>query len=220
MASVADLTRPCPIDGNSDMYGLGIRIGFYLQWYGALLAAWIAPGEAPALRLTNVLFTAAVFLATVIQTMEPAEIYIILLLNFGSSLYLIPVFAWRFATGFDPKWDPTRFPQSKPPSTMFNRMRTILLIAVMSYQIWFWLTQVPLLNTKQCVSYGFIFHKIPLNQHWFWLANLIITAVLLAVLALVFVLMIFRGHKPGKNDDDDWDNMLVHLCLIYINLKN
>jgi hypothetical protein len=50
------------------MYGLGIRIGFYLQWYSAIVASWIAPSEINSLRFTNSLFIAATFLALVIQT--------------------------------------------------------------------------------------------------------------------------------------------------------
>jgi hypothetical protein len=89
----------CTITGNPDMYGLGIRIGFYMQWYGAILAAWIAPSEVPGLRFWNPLFIAATFLALLIQTVEktlhPVEIYTILLLTFGGYFHFVPLYIWH-----------------------------------------------------------------------------------------------------------------------------
>jgi hypothetical protein len=41
------------------LYGLGIRVGFYLQWYSTILASWIAPSEVPSMRLSNFFFFAA-----------------------------------------------------------------------------------------------------------------------------------------------------------------
>ncbi len=72
------------------MYGLGIRIGFYLQWFGASLASWIARSEVKPLRFSNSLFVAAAFLALIIQVskggLRAVEIYIVLLLMFGAYL--------------------------------------------------------------------------------------------------------------------------------------
>ena len=65
----------CEIQGNSDIYGLGIRLGFYLQWYGVALAAWIAASKIPSMRVANVFFSAATFLATLIQKPKPVEMY-------------------------------------------------------------------------------------------------------------------------------------------------
>ena len=76
-------------DGNTDMYGLGIRIGFYLQWYAGGFASWLALSEVVELRLTNSVFIAATFLALLIQVildvsnLQVVEVYIILLLTFG-----------------------------------------------------------------------------------------------------------------------------------------
>ncbi|TKA66540.1 hypothetical protein B0A49_10482 [Cryomyces minteri] len=93
----------CTFDGNSDMYGLGIRIGFYLQWYSGILASILAPSELPGLRFAKALFIAATFLALLILTiqnplgLQVAEVYIILLLTFGSYLFFVP-FERQFQT--------------------------------------------------------------------------------------------------------------------------
>jgi hypothetical protein len=106
----------CVTDGNSDMYGLGIRIGFYLQWYSSILASWFAHSEVEGLRLTNNLFVASTFLALIISTsngasnLQAVDIYITLLLTFGYYVFLIPVYAWRIVTAGNARLDPTRWP--------------------------------------------------------------------------------------------------------------
>ena len=100
----------CKIKGNSDMYGLGIRLGFYLLWYGAILARWMAPSEIKSVGYTTDVFVAATFLALIILTAEdveslqPVETYIVLLLMFGAYLALVPMYLWRLVTACDPYW--------------------------------------------------------------------------------------------------------------------
>ncbi|CAN9432283.1 unnamed protein product [Alternaria sp. RS040] len=73
----------CEVSGTSDMYGLGIRVGFYLQWMSAPAAAWIAPGETSSLRTANAFFVSATFIGLIIETalnhLDVVEIYVILL---------------------------------------------------------------------------------------------------------------------------------------------
>jgi len=174
----------CTIDGNADMYGLGIRIGFYLQWYGTILASWLAPPEVPNLRLANMFFITATFIALVIQrdTLLPSEIYIILLLFFGSTLYLLLVNLWRVATGFNDRWDPTRFPMAEPPKKTANLLYSLLLMAVLLFMLWFWSVRVPTLDGEDCEQYGFMFSKIRLNNSGFRIFHLVIYSLLLVTI--------------------------------------
>jgi predicted branched-subunit amino acid permease len=100
----------CKIEGKSDMYGLGIRLGFYFLWYGAILARWLAPTEIKSLAYTNDVFVAATFLALIIATatdvysLEPVETYIVLLLMFGTYLVMVPMYIWRLLSACDPYW--------------------------------------------------------------------------------------------------------------------
>lgn len=49
----------CKFKGNADMYGLGIRLAFYLQWLGSIFAAWIARSEVSDLAFSNAVFISA-----------------------------------------------------------------------------------------------------------------------------------------------------------------
>lgn len=181
----------CTFDGNTDMYGLGIRIGFYLQWYGGILASWLAPSEVPSIRFANGLFVAATFLALLILTahdvtnLQVVEVYVILLLTFGSYLYMVPLFVWRFLTACNPYWDPSRFPIVRS-SRVESTLNLFLLIAVTSFQFWFWFARVPQLAGQNCEEYGFFFAKVPLNVPWFQVLN-IIRYFLLSLLCIVML---------------------------------
>lgn len=35
----------CEIPGDSDFFGLGVRVGSYLQWFALILAGEVAPGQ-------------------------------------------------------------------------------------------------------------------------------------------------------------------------------
>lgn len=60
----------CPFTGNPDLYGIGIRIGFYLQWISTLLATLFTPWEEDILRILNLLMQSAIFLGLVFLTQD------------------------------------------------------------------------------------------------------------------------------------------------------
>jgi len=182
------------------MYGLGIRLGFYIQWYSTILASWIARSEVPGLRLSNFLFVAATFLALIIQTakkkLRPVEIYIVLLLTFGGYLYLVPLYIWRLLTGCTPRWDPSRYSRVKI-GKMFSALNFALVISVSGFQIWFWITKVKVsrfgnASPNTCRPYGFFFEKFHLNGMGFVIANIAFHSLLLACCAFVLALLIVK----------------------------
>ncbi|KAF2866802.1 hypothetical protein BDV95DRAFT_598690 [Massariosphaeria phaeospora] len=206
------------------MYGLGIRIGYYLQWSGGLLAAWICPREVPTLRLTRTLFVASTFLALLTQVPEPGnlevvEIYITLLFTFGSGLYLLPIFIWRLVTKGDPRKDPSRFPKAGPTSNAYNYSYGVLLVAVLSFQIWFWATRVDALKEKSCVQYGFLFTKIVLHSKDFKILNLVYSSVvLLLVVGTCFVRPFLRLCRKGNSKSTDLEvesTQYSHTLVLY-----
>ena len=188
------------------MYGLGIRVSFYLQWYSGILAAWIAPSEIPTLRIGYTFYIAATFLAVIIQVaqqrLEIIEVYIVMLLTFGGTLYLLPILIWRVLTWFNHAYDPWRFPRAKPPGKLFQALDTCLLVGVLSFQIWFWVQMVPRLKNSSCIWYGFIFYKVVLNSNVFWIFNLVVSALLLGIIVIFSVLRFYEWW----NDEDDYND--------------
>jgi hypothetical protein len=197
----------CSFSGNADMYGLGIRIGFYFQWYSTILASWIARPEVPSLRLSNSLFVAATFLALVIQTamnkLRPVEIYIVLLLTFGGYLYLVTLYIWRLLTCCTPRWDPSRYSRVRN-GKVFSALNFALLISVSLFQLWFWFAKakkaVSSTGSDTCRPYGFFFWKFHMDAKGFVIANIVFHFVLLACCLSVMGVMVAKhlGHFEEK----------------------
>lgn len=200
----------CQFEGNSDMYGLGIRLGFYLQWFGVIFATWIAPDEVPGFRFGNGLFVAATFLALVIQesrdvnALQVVEVYIILLLMFGAYVYIVPVYIWRLFKKCSPYWDPTRYPRVDPGPVTAN-LGLLLEFAVLGLQFWFWFARVQDLKSESCEQYGFFFAKIRLDNAGFVVVNLLIYFMLAIVcLVLVFAKWVkMLGYLKELNENDE-----------------
>jgi len=174
----------CSFDGNTDMYGLGIRIGFYLQWFSSILSSSLAPSEVEGLRYSNSFFIAATFLALLIlsiqdvSSLQVVEVYIILLLTFGFFLFMVPLYFWRILTKSNPKYDPTRWPRVEISST-YSVIQFLLLVAVASYQLWFWFARVSELDRQDCEEFGFFFTRVRLNAKWFQILNIVFHFLLL-----------------------------------------
>lgn len=183
------------------MYGLGIRLGYYLQWYGGISASVLAPQEAPGAGFALGLFVSATFLALVIQTvldnLQVVEIYVILLLTFGAYISIVPLMLWRLITGCQPLWDPTRFPPVDRGATNSD-LHSLLLLAVIGFQLWHWITRVPSL---ECRQYGFVFAKVPLQSRAFQIVNVILSCVLCAAVLVLASLRLKDLAKDPKGQE-------------------
>jgi len=222
------------------MYGLGIRLGYYLQWYGVILARWIAPSEVKAIGFSIDLFVAATFLALIILTandvesLQPVETYIVLLLMFGSYLVLVPIYLWRLLTACDPYWDPTRYPLVNTGALQAN-LSFLLLLAVLVFQYWFWFDRVPDLDRYSCEQYGFLLSQVRLNSRasvvlnalmYFWLG---VVCLYLLILKILHILgfpdpgeqrkrrVISRSHKERHiellQNFDTWVKLIVAIMV-------
>ncbi|UNI19242.1 hypothetical protein JDV02_005439 [Purpureocillium takamizusanense] len=204
----------CQHDGNPDMYGLGIRLGFYLQWLSLNLAVTLrVHEEIPAIRFTNTSFIAAEFLAVLIQisqaTIEPVDIYIVLLLCYGAFLFLAPLYIWRIVTGFEPSLDPTRWPVVEP-GILDTQLHYLLLIAVSSFQIWFWAVPADTRTANDCATYAFIFAKIPLENKAFRAVNISLYSCLLILAALSYISLarFFKSATAEDANESDTESYL------------
>ena len=197
----------CAIDGNTDMYGIGIRIGFYLQWYGGIFASWLAPSEVPGLRLTISIFIAATFLALLIQiirdvsSLEVVEVYIILLLTFGYYLFLVPLYIWRVLTRCNPSLDPSRYPRVGA-GAVYSVLSFLLLVAVSSFQLWFWFARVPTLNNRSCEEYGFFFAKVRMNEKVFMTVNIVLFFLLFVFCGVILLISLGKRMKLVEEPED------------------
>ncbi len=177
------------------MYGLGIRLGFYLQWYAGIYANMLAiESEIAGNRLALAAFMWGTFIALLVQTIRQAlsaiDIYVVLLMCFGYHYFIIPVLLWRLLTCFDYQLDPTRWIVVKA-STALNVTNVVLLLATSVYQLWFWISGIHTIP-NDCNPVGFLFVKVPLVSVPMWAVNVALQCVLICVGLLGPVRYLFK----------------------------
>ena len=162
---VRDSTTPaCGFPGNSDTYGLGIRLGVYLQWISAIVTKeFLVASKAEILRElvdVNTIFSLAIFIATVSwssryaapvdSTVHGVEILIMLHIYFGNT-YIISyeqLLRGKHGRGL----------------TFFGITSTIFITAGMScYAIYFWFYALDILPGTGCGNYAFLFAKVRID---------------------------------------------------------
>ncbi|KAF2810534.1 uncharacterized protein BDZ99DRAFT_463095 [Mytilinidion resinicola] len=134
-------TQPCSFTGNADLYGIGIRIGLYLQWVTTLTTTLYEPKDEEILRVINLLIQSAVFMGLILLTsrnqIEPVEPVISIWLIFGALSSLS-------GSGMNPL------------GHFSGLYRVALYTAVAGYACWFWFTGLDgTLQGQQCETVAF-----------------------------------------------------------------
>lgn len=88
----------CGFIGNPDIYGLGIRLGIYLQWIASCISStyYIRPLDHPGLLDSYLTFNSALLIAIFVLTAQPltthaAEIYIVFFMIFNGWSTAFPI---------------------------------------------------------------------------------------------------------------------------------
>jgi hypothetical protein len=175
----------CYIEGRPEMYGLGIRIAFYLQWAGVTLLTYFDERSLPDIRLLGLLLSGAMSLSLVIQVandrLQPADIYISLLLAAGIFIFLVPIYVWRALTLCNPYWNPLRWiRENQIPAVRFAHFG--LVVAVASLATWYYTTFLPSWD-NDCEQYGFFFTKVSLHNTPYIAFNAILYILMIVVCA-------------------------------------
>ncbi|KAI0445111.1 hypothetical protein F4803DRAFT_509444 [Xylaria telfairii] len=202
----------CHLDGNADMYGLGIRLGFYLQWLARIVTDLLVVcspcdcsrssmlAEVEGGRFALQCFVIALFVAIVSQagtsSATVVDLYISLLICVGDYFFFIPIYVWRLATRFNPLLDPTRW-LIAAPSAAYSLLDQLLVVASAAFQIWFWAWKVQNDAPADCETFGFLFSKIPMRSLSFRTVNIVIQTLVMGIAVTAIVLpYVLKLEKP------------------------
>jgi hypothetical protein len=155
-------TGECSFQGNSDAYGLGIRIGVYLQW----MASYIANNnkyakEAIGMLLdTNTIFITSLLSATIVLSHDADNTYaldiaILLYLLWGTTNSIFSISGGRTVLASPDPWH-------APFSAVGSIFRIGLSSATTYFSVWFWFSGVHLLQETECGSSIFFFAQVSL----------------------------------------------------------
>ncbi|KAL8637721.1 MAG: hypothetical protein Q9226_009089, partial [Calogaya cf. arnoldii] len=149
----------CSHDGNPDFYGLGIRVGIYLQLTTAIVAKYFHPEAIPENLTANTIFLLALFAAVATATLDsglrPEEIVILLQLCFGFLLSVLSLLGGSLR----PNDHDEHTTISRPPP-FASYLRLILTVAICAYAVWFWFPGKDEMRMSGCATYMFLLTKV------------------------------------------------------------
>ena len=136
------INMECGFTGNSDVYGIGIRIGYYTQALAVWFANYFHFREARVLRSVNNLFLIALAIVGLIYVSDARKVYAVeafLLLYIGITIAIVSIL------------DSTRF-TSRFMETSNERMVARMLISIMGqiFLVYFWWTGLDLMRPTPC----------------------------------------------------------------------
>jgi hypothetical protein len=143
-ACEADAPKPlrteapyCEIRGNSDFYGLGVRLGIYFTW----LTSWIA-NNFLADEMAGAFDTNSIFLLSLLITM--LYFSITFRLNAVDGLVLLQL-AWGFVFSVMSLWGyRTMYYRKEGPDGkkhfggLGTHFRLLLMVSISAYSVWYW----------------------------------------------------------------------------------
>ncbi|RFU79669.1 hypothetical protein TARUN_2536 [Trichoderma arundinaceum] len=196
----------CGHQGRPDMYGLGIRLGIYMQWVGEMLVQFLDEADVSDIRLLGLLLSGAIALALLVkivdQDAQPADIYIMLQLAAGPFIFLMPIYIWRILTCCNPNWDPLKW-TSEISTPVYGVATTILLVVISALGLWFF-TSYMSTQGRRCEHYGFFFAKTRLDNAAYMVVNIVIYVIIIVVCVAIALSWTgvwdgqFRTHKHRR----------------------
>ena len=160
-----DVMNLCSIDGNQDLYGLGIRLGIYFHLIATILVNRFLPNEVSGAWDTNSIFLLAVFAAvakaTVSRTVHYVEAFVMLQSMFAFLLAVVPTnshLKWWFRAiaGIMEEKDFQFLEKNLSSSQVGRSWRAYLALGIACYNVWFWFNfEAP----TSCRAYIFLFAK-------------------------------------------------------------
>jgi hypothetical protein len=160
---MAPTSQPCPFNGNSDIYGIGVRIGLYAQWVATLLVTLFDPEEEETFRVVNLIIQSSIFLGICQQASyetNAVEPIITLFLMCGSLSSLTGDGIGYF-------------------SHVSGVFRALFYTALSAYCCWFWFVGLDKMTRPGCEEIAF-FGRTSING---WFRSL---AKALSVFGLIF----------------------------------
>ncbi|QGI65073.1 hypothetical protein CEK26_009026 [Fusarium fujikuroi] len=180
----------CSLEGRSDVYGVGIRAAFYAQWLGSLLMEYLSEENLTDLRFISLFSSAAASISFVIgvayNSLEPLDIYFLLLLAMGFHIFQMPLYIWRILTRCQAHLDP--FQLSKESHGHFYHLMSLtVLSANVSIGTWYFTTFLPQLD-RDCRDLVFLFGKVSLeNQGYSMGGSIFFIGVLVGIGGFIFL---------------------------------
>jgi hypothetical protein len=190
----------CSRVGNTDLYGLGIRLGVYLQLFSTLIANHCLPETAQEAWDSNAVFIVAIFIAILKSSVTktdpaPFEAFVMLqmLLAFLLAVFSVAGSLWLlfdlcvrvlsgdfFLTTAKSSVILTELSLSRSTrSQLGTNARSLLTVCIAGYQCWYWFGGAKQLGANsECDAFVFLFKRVGIQSR---------AAVVFKIFAVLFL---------------------------------
>ena len=172
--------EPCGFVGSSDIYGIGIRIGYYAQAFSIWVANFFVLREARALRAVNALFMFAMCIGLIFMSATPSQTYSVE----AYIMIQIILVVWYVGTLDLSKYSRKHW--------KFNFERSVItngcFVGMIVYNVWYWWVGLDVMLKTPCGSFGYFLSKVALDG-WYRKANMA-----LAIICTCFQFLLECGH--------------------------
>ena len=215
--------------GDADFYGLGIRLGLYLQWASSFITNWFTPMERPAFVITYVIFNLSITIAVLVRVFGQqctfvAEIFVVLTLFWGGLNVVLLVPLLRGITlnatmdiTLPKNRDSIRMIQTSPSLKWASNLLNCFMSPV---TIWFWvrLAAVGQQDFGSTPGQTSLFFFARIQRHGVKTLSIFMSvASVFNFLWFSWILFPLRG--PPNDEDLEDDSFEVFLCeLVWVPL--
>ncbi|KAJ5733369.1 hypothetical protein N7493_002155 [Penicillium malachiteum] len=218
-------SQECANQGDSDVYGLGVRVGLYLQWLASFILRNIGSWDTmTSVRTANNALCIALALAETIRIVERKALAIDYLLSYYLTVILfysesyrirlevgktVPLFKDMGLFGVNNNAPTRASPEMKDKIQSYTLVPDLSLIfqnaffaAYTLIGAWFWLHGIKRIQDSPCSDHAAIILLFHLrNQSWYTAAT-VLAIVLGLFWAIVFVVNLYmftsaKGTSPG-----------------------
>ncbi|KAL2268758.1 hypothetical protein VTJ83DRAFT_3604 [Remersonia thermophila] len=196
------MPTPCSLQSSADLYGLGIRLSFYLLWFSVLVGERLHERHAQVPRAVELVLAYAVALALAMAAsrgvLTPADAYAALLLVSTTVYLLVPRYVTDLASWARPDLGlGTPVARGRSGFGLVGAARSGFVLGVVGLHLWFWADGVasPGLGKGLCCSdgercqaqryTGFAFGPLDMRSGGFRAMNVLLMLTLLAGGAVV-----------------------------------
>ncbi|RSL69020.1 hypothetical protein CEP54_002484 [Fusarium duplospermum] len=186
----------CLLPGRPELYGVGIRTAFYIQWLGSLMIEFITEDYLTDMRFISVLSSVAALTALIIgaaqEKLYPLDVYFLLLFAMGFFLFQIPLRTWQLLTRCQPHLDPF-FISRESHGIFYNLMTVTILAGNTAMGAWYYTTFLPRLD-RECWEAVFVLGKVDLENRGKHIKRLRILRIASGL--VVFTLLVLAIELP------------------------
>lgn len=192
-------TANCGFNGDGDMYGLGIRLGYYIQWLATVFGAYFTPKVVSSAFEANAIFNIGMLAGLLFSTIRRKNMHI-----------LDPLIVLGFSVGgaVVGLLDPKNVHRARDIRSLRARLLHLsgtaaLYLPLLAYWLWYAFhgfdTMASSAGQPGCVSYTFMLAKIDARSLWFRIflkVSTVATLVAMSALGLgLVVVYCVKSHK-------------------------